>query len=186
MLQAQLTALALTTITLVIAGCGGSSKTATTSAAKETPPATTATTAAATTAAETTTTAQSASNSSPARTTLIVKAGAICHQIKVRHSKLNFTTQQDIVREIPLFAVYQQATIARLTGLKAPASMQQEWKRFTAAAHKLANDTTTFAGYVSGHHFNKTGAILTVIDTDEHNMKTLAASSGITGCEQIY
>jgi hypothetical protein len=179
MLYAQLAALALVAATLAASGCGRSSKTGSTGASAG----------ATTTAATRTTATAKATSGKPmtrAESILIAKAGAICKRVKARHRLENLTTKQDIARDIPLFASYQQAAIAELRKLTPPASMAHEWKEFAAAAHLLASDTTRLGVYVKAYHFTAAGPIMIRIDKDELTMKALAKRGAIAGCEQIY
>jgi len=182
MLRRHAAALALAATTLAASGCGGSPSTGSTDTSTSATPSSSTATGTTTTAATETTSGKPMTRAE----ILIAKAGAICGRIKARHRALNFKTQQDIAREIPLFASYQQAVLTELSKLTPPTSMTHEWKRFAAATQALANDTTRLGEYVKTNRFSATGPILARINKDESDVKTHAARDGIVGCVRIY
>jgi hypothetical protein len=175
MLSVQLAAIALAATTVAASGCGGSSKTGSTGGAP------TSTTAA---SATTTATARVASGKPLTRAELLAQADAICKRVNADHELLNHGTQQNISREMPAYALYEQLAFAELSKLT-PASMTNDWKRFLAAAQTLASDTARFGGYTKANDLNAAYGILPMIDNDERRMHIFAKRDGLSNCAQV-
>ncbi len=181
MSPARLITLALAATTLAASGCGGSSKTVSTDAS------TSAATAITDTAPTTPSKPIVATGKPMTRAELISVAGEVCKRINSRHTSLKLSTQQSIIREIPLFAAYQRASLDELSKLIPPASMKHDWKQFTAAAHTLAIDTTAFGEYAQTNHVEAAfKQILPKIGKDEHHVGALARHDSIVECERVY
>lgn len=162
MLHVQLVALTLVAIALATSGCGGSTKTTTVIVTPARKPLT------------------------RTEVALLARAGSICKRIDARHSSLKLNTRQAIVRELPIFASYQRAALIELIKLTPPAALVHDWREFTAAAHTLVSDTTTFGDDVTAKQFKAAGKIVTTVNKDELYMRDLAKLDTISGCEHVY
>jgi hypothetical protein len=178
-----LTALALATGALAVAGCGGSSKSTATTAAS-TPPATT-TTATTPTATVTAAAVTFASGTPLSHTVWIARGDKICAHANTELSTGTLRSPQAFASALSRAAVYDKTEASELGKLVPPASEASDWKQivndiqlFGEYTSKVAEDTR--AGNNEAAH-----PLLLQGEAIHARLAAIARRAGFTQCDQI-
>jgi cytochrome c553 len=191
MLSARTTILALTTVTLMAAGCGGSTKTNTTTVAAGTTPTTpTATTAQVTGA----TTGQINAHPFPvadvkvahgkplAHQQWVKKANAICAHYHKELKNIKIKSEAEIPRVFPQESAYLRSETAKLAKLTPPTSNKSDWQQIVNTVLELAEGTAK-VGQISnpGPHVLTTPIGMAVVATS-HHLTDLSVRNKLLSC----
>ncbi len=128
-----------------------------------------------------------------ARGRFVDQADAICKQVAARRLAANAALSKagkrssanalDALAEIaPGVGAYEHDAVLRLSTLKAPASMTQEWQRMLTGMDQLASDTTRLGTDAKSKNVEGGEALLVNSQRVHRELTTLATHEGFTYC----
>jgi hypothetical protein len=128
-----------------------------------------------------------------ARGRFVAQADAICKQVAARRLAANAALSKagskssthalDALAQIaPGVGAYEHDAVLRLSALKAPASMAQEWQKMLAGIDRLASNTTRLGADAKAKNVKAGQALLVNSQRVHQELTTLAARDGFTYC----
>jgi hypothetical protein len=118
------------------------------------------------------------------RAELIAKADAICARFHTELHAHGSKTPQELARNVPLLASYEQTAGAELRKLTAPASMANDWKQIVDSVQTLANDTAKVAPYAKENKLQAAQSLISEGQQVQQQALAMAKRDGFNQCAQ--
>jgi hypothetical protein len=106
----------------------------------------------------------------------------ICRNTNLKRSPIHIRTHQDFLRYLPQAAAYDQAEIAELSKLEAPASMASDWQEILAANQIIAENTIKVAQFVKVNNTYAAHAMVVAATQAQDQMISTAQRDGFKDC----
>lgn len=173
----RLAVLALIATTLVASGCGGTSQSSNGTVASTQ-------NRASGTSKSTIATQSPAPTPVLTRAQLIARADLICHRVNAKRALLRISGEQDVARQLPPLAVYEQEAVVELRKLTPPPSMTAGWQRIVQGSESFAEATASLGESAKAKKLPQAETLSIVAERTLKRTFALAKQEGFNDCAQ--
>lgn len=123
------------------------------------------------------------------RAQLTSRADAICRGVKAKLEAASkgqsVSTPQQIERLTAKLSSFEQTALAELGELVPPRALEDDWKRFVAAAGALAEYTAKVGEYAAAKNAAATKRVIASAESAQKQITVVAKRMGLKDCEQV-
>jgi hypothetical protein len=130
--------------------------------------------------------AQSPKSGPLSRQELIAKADLICRRVNAKRARTKYASAADYARLVPALAEYQQAAVAAMRELVAPASMRSSWNQMVSDAQQFADSVVKFGEYAKANKLREVTSVSIAGMKANERLMALAKRKGFVDCAGIH
>lgn len=119
------------------------------------------------------------------RAQLLRRADTICRKLNKKLSSTTVKTENDLVRQLPKLAGYEQESLAQLSKLIPPTKLAEDWKMIIAGAQTIADDVAKLGEYAKAKNLKAAHAVVAEIGKVGQRTTVIAKRDGFTDCAKV-